>query len=76
MVRYIIKYHEKIDFVGHRYYGTHAIPPPELLRYGIEMCKTLLEDEEFLSFIRSDRTFDLVLIDSTYSACALGLAYR
>ncbi|KAF4518582.1 UDP-glycosyltransferase-01 [Ephemera danica] len=77
MVQYIRKYHEKIDFIGHRYFGTHAIPPPELLRYGIEICKTLLEDQEFLSFIHDQsRHYEVVLIDSTYSACALALAHR
>jgi glucuronosyltransferase len=44
--------------------------------YGVMMCSSLLEDQEFLQFLDNAKKFDLLVIDALSNECAYGIAYK
>ncbi|KAI8432034.1 hypothetical protein MSG28_004553 [Choristoneura fumiferana] len=53
-----------------------APPVMDVFRYGYEVCDAFLSDIETRAFLRSGRTFDLLILDGTYPECALGIVYK
>lgn len=41
-----------------------------------QACEAFLSDYETRSFIRSGRSYDLIILDGAYPECALGLVYK
>ncbi|CAG4997159.1 unnamed protein product [Parnassius apollo] len=64
------------DLVGARMRGEEPLPLYDILRYGYEACDEFLNDFETRSFLRSGRTYDLIILDGAYPECALGVVYR
>ncbi|CAG9583081.1 unnamed protein product [Danaus chrysippus] len=64
------------DLVGARMRGEEPLPYMDIIRYGYEACEAFLSDVETKSFLRSGRSYDLVILDGAYPECALGLVYR
>ncbi|XP_035437704.2 UDP-glucosyltransferase 2 [Spodoptera frugiperda] len=75
LVTYVRNY-MSFDLVGARMRGEDQMPLKDVLRYGYEACDAFLSDPETRSFLRSGRTFDLVILDGTYPECALGIVYK
>ncbi|KAJ8719474.1 hypothetical protein PYW08_011649 [Mythimna loreyi] len=75
LVTYVRNY-MSFDLVGARMRGEDQMPVKDILRYGYEACDAFLSDPETKSFLRSGRTFDLVILDGTYPECALGIVYK
>ncbi|XP_046968062.1 UDP-glucosyltransferase 2 [Vanessa cardui] len=64
------------DLVGARMKGEEPLPYMDIIRYGYEACDAFLNDIETRSFLRSGRSYDLIILDGAYPECALGLVYR
>ncbi|XP_037293404.1 UDP-glucosyltransferase 2 isoform X2 [Manduca sexta] len=64
------------DLVGARMRGEEPVAVTDILRYGYEACDAFLNDYETRSFLRSGRSFDLIMIDGAYPECAMGLVYK
>ncbi|CAH2267507.1 jg22595 [Pararge aegeria aegeria] len=65
-----------LDLVGARMRGEEPLPYKDIIRYGYEACEAFLSDYETRSFLRSGRSYDLIILDGAYPECALGLVYR
>ncbi|CAB3227795.1 unnamed protein product [Arctia plantaginis] len=64
------------DLVGSRMRGEIQISVQDIIRYGYEACDAFLNDPETRAFLRSGRSFDLIVLDGAYPECALGIAYK
>nr|ASX94000.1 UDP-glycosyltransferase UGT50A4 [Zygaena filipendulae] len=64
------------DLVGARMRGEDPLPLKDIFRYGYEACEAFLSDYETKSFLRSGRSFDLIVLDGAFPECALGIVYR
>ncbi|XP_049875086.1 UDP-glucosyltransferase 2 [Pectinophora gossypiella] len=64
------------DLVGARMRGEDPLPIKDIFRYGYEACDAFLSDFETRSFLRSGRSFDLIVLDGAYPECGLGVVYR
>ncbi|XP_072940025.1 UDP-glucosyltransferase 2 [Epargyreus clarus] len=65
-----------LDLVGAKMRGEEPLSLTNILRYGYEACEAFLQDYETKSFLRSGRSFDLIVLDGAYPECALGIVYR
>ncbi|KAF4514260.1 UNVERIFIED_CONTAM: UDP-glycosyltransferase-02a, partial [Ephemera danica] len=63
------------DLAGHRFRGQMPISLPKTMEYAVESCRLLLRDPDTRRFLKG-RSYQLVMLDGAYSACALGLAYH
>ncbi|CAH0726869.1 unnamed protein product, partial [Brenthis ino] len=64
------------DLVGARMKGEEPLPYLDIIRYGYEACEAFLNDIEIRSFLRSGKSYDLIILDGAYPECALGIVYR
>ncbi|KAG7302268.1 hypothetical protein JYU34_013764 [Plutella xylostella] len=64
------------DLVGARMRGQEPLQPADIVRYGYEACEAFFSDIETRSFLRSGRTFDLIILDGAYPECAMGIVYK
>ncbi|XP_022114691.2 UDP-glucosyltransferase 2 [Pieris rapae] len=71
-----IRSYMSLDLVGARMRGEEPLPYKDIVRFGYEACDAFLNDYETRSFLRSGRTYDLIILDGAYPECALGVVYR
>ncbi|CAH4031734.1 unnamed protein product [Pieris brassicae] len=71
-----IRSYMSLDLVGARLRGEEPLPYKDIVRFGYEACDAFLNDYETRSFLRSGRTYDLIILDGAYPECALGIVYR
>ncbi|CAK1542973.1 unnamed protein product [Leptosia nina] len=71
-----IRSYMSLDLVGARMRGEEPLPYTDIIRFGYEACDAFLNDYETRSFLRSGRTYDLIILDGAYPECALGIVHR
>ncbi|CAH0400056.1 unnamed protein product [Chilo suppressalis] len=64
------------DLVGARIRGEEPLPPLDIMRYPYEVCDVFYSDPETRSFLRSGRSYDLIVLDGAFPECAMGVVYR
>ncbi|KAL4713315.1 hypothetical protein ACJJTC_015302 [Scirpophaga incertulas] len=75
LASYVRRY-MSLDLVGARMRGEEPLPPKDIIRFPYEICDSFYNDIETRSFLRSGRSYDLIVLDGAFPECSMGVVYK